>query len=141
LTVNLLDIIILSAEGLRERKFSVALNVLGILVGCAAVTGLISLANGMNTQVRDQLRVIGTNALFVVPEDAKDAAMTLSATQMASQDGISWRDREIIQDTGGVRDICVIIMGGGSYTIKGETYGAKVMDMGTASKRSTKTSR
>jgi len=128
--VKLLDITILSAEGLRERKFRVALNVLGILVGCAAVTGLISLADGMNTQVRDQLSVIGVDTLFVVPEDAKDAAMTLSATQIASQDGVSWRDRETIQDTGGVRDICEIMMGGGSYTIKGETYSARVMGVG-----------
>jgi len=130
LTVKLLDITILSAEGLRERKFRVALNVLGILVGCAAVTGLVSLADGMNTQVRDQMSVIGTNTLFVIPEDAKEAAMSLSATQIASQDGISWRDRETIQDTGGVRDICEIIMGGGSYTIKGETYSARVMGVG-----------
>jgi len=128
--VKLLDITILSAEGLRERKFRVALNVLGILVGCAAVTGLVSLADGMNTQVRDQMSVIGTNTLFVIPEDAKEAAMTISATQIASQDGISWRDRETIQDTGGVRDTCEIIMGGGSYTIKGETYSARVMGVG-----------
>lgn len=130
MTVKLLDITILSAEGLRERKFRVALNVLGILVGCAAVTGLVSLADGMNTQVRDQMSVIGTNTLFVIPEDAKEAAMTISATQIASQDGISWRDRETIQDTGGVKDTCEIIMGGGSYTIKGETYSARVMGVG-----------
>ena len=130
MTVKLLDITILSAEGLRERKFRVALNVLGILVGCAAVTGLVSLADGMNTQVRDQMSVIGTNTLFVIPEDAKEAAMTISATQIASQDGISWRDRETIQDTGGVKDTCEIIMGGGSYTIKGATYSARVMGVG-----------
>jgi putative ABC transport system permease protein len=128
--MDLLDITILSAEGLRERKFRVALNVIGILVGCAAVTGLVSLADGMNTQVKDQLSVIGVNTLFVVPEDAKDAARTLSATQITSQDSVSWRDRETIQEAGGVRDICEIIMGGGSYTIKGETYTAKVMGVG-----------
>jgi len=128
--MDLLDITILSAEGLRERKFRVALNVIGILVGCAAVTGLVSLADGMNTQIRDQISVIGADTLFVVPEDAKDAAMSLSATQITSQDSVSWRDREIIRDAGGVRDICEIIMGGGSYTVKGESYTAKVMGVG-----------
>jgi len=128
--MDILDITILSAEGLRERKFRVALNVIGILVGCAAVTGLVSLADGMNTQIRDQISVIGANTLFVVPEEAKDAVMTLSATQITSQDSVSWRDRETIQDTGEVRDICEIIMGGGSYTVKGETYTAKVMGVG-----------
>jgi hypothetical protein len=49
--MNLIDITLMSAEGLRERKGRVALNVMGILIGCAAVTGLISLADGMNIQV------------------------------------------------------------------------------------------
>ena len=55
--MKLIDITVMSVEGLRERKGRVALNVLGILIGCAAVTGLISLANGMNLQVQDQLSV------------------------------------------------------------------------------------
>ena len=61
------DALFMSAQGLRERKYRVALNVLGILVGCAAVTGLISLAAGMNLQVKNQLSVIGVNTLFIEP--------------------------------------------------------------------------
>ncbi len=128
--MDLLDITILSAEGLRERKLRVALNIIGIIVGCAAVTGLVSLADGMNTQVRDQISVIGANTLFVIPEEAKDAAISLSATQIASQDGISWRDRETIENAGGIEAICEIMMGSGSYTVKGEAYTAKVMGVG-----------
>lgn len=64
--MKLFDALFMSAQGLGERKYRVALNVLGILVGCAAVTSLISLAAGMNLQVRDQLSVIGTNTLFIL---------------------------------------------------------------------------
>ena len=120
----------MSAEGLRERKGRVALNVLGILIGCAAVTGLISLADGMNNQVRDQLSVIGTNTLFVVPEEAKDAAMTLSASQILNQEGISWRDRELIESSPGVDDISELSSGGGQYTIKGDVYQTKLLGVG-----------
>jgi putative ABC transport system permease protein len=128
--MNLFDISVMSAEGLRERKGRVALNVLGILIGCAAVTGLISLADGMNNQVRDQLSVIGTNTLFVVPEEAQDAAMSLSATQILNQEGISWRDREIIESSPGVSDSSELSSGGGEYTIKGETYQTKLLGVG-----------
>ena len=100
--LKLPDIVVMSAEGLLERKGRVALNILGILIGCAAVTGLISVADGMNNQVRDQLTIIGTNTLFIVPEEAESAASTLSATQVLSQEGISWREREIIESTKGV---------------------------------------
>ena len=128
--MNLLDITIMSAEGLRERKGRVALNVLGILIGCAAVTGLISLADGMNNQVSDQLSVIGTNTLFVIPEEAKDAAMTLSANQILSQEGISWRDRDTIDSTPGVDDSSELSSGGGQYTIKGKDYQTKLLGVG-----------
>lgn len=128
--MKLIDITVLSAEGLLERKGRVALNVLGILIGCAAVTGLISVADGMNNQVRDQLSVIGTNTLFVVPEEAQDAASTLSATQILNQEGISWRDREIIESTNGVTKTSEISSGAGSFTVRGESYDVKVMGVG-----------
>ena len=120
----------MSAEGLRERKGRVALNVLGILIGCAAVTGLISLADGMNNQVSDQLSVIGTNTLFVIPEEAKDAAMTLSANQILTQVGISWWDRDIIASTPGVDDSSELSSGGGQFTIKGKEYQTKLLGVG-----------
>jgi len=128
--LKLLDITVLSAEGLLERKGRVALNILGILIGCAAVTGLISVADGMNNQVRDQLSIIGTNTLFIVPEEAEEAASSLSATQILSQDGISWRDRDIIESTRGVNMISEISQNGGAFTLKGETYTVKVLGVG-----------
>lgn len=106
------------------------MNILGILIGCAAVTGLITVADGMNNQVRDQLSIIGTNTLFIVPEEAEDAASTLSATQVLSQEGISWRDREIIESTNGVTLISEVSSNLGSFTVKGTTYDVKVLGVG-----------
>lgn len=120
----------MSVEGLFERKGRVALNVLGILIGCAAVTGLISVADGLNNQVRDQLAVIGTNTLFVVPEEAQDAASSLSATQILNQEEISWRDREIVESAAGVSLTSEISSGIGSFTVKGESYDVKVLGVG-----------
>ncbi|MCB2171289.1 ABC transporter permease [archaeon] len=128
--MKIIDITVMSAEGLFERKGRVALNVLGILIGCAAVTGLISVADGMNNQVRDQLAIIGTNTLFIVPEEAQDAASSLSATQILTQEGISWRDRGIIESTSGVTLISEISSGVGSFTVRGESYDVKVLGVG-----------
>lgn len=128
--MNFSDIILISAKGLLERKKRVALNILGILIGCAAITGLVSVADGMNNQVRDQLSVIGTNTLFIIPEEAEEAASTLNANQMLNQDGISWRDREIISDTFGVKYICEGSSASGTYSIKGDTYNSKVLGLG-----------
>jgi len=128
--LKLRDITVLSAEGLLERKGRVALNILGILIGCAAVTGLISVADGMNNQVRDQLTIIGTNTLFIVPEEAESAASTLNANQILSQEGISWRDRDIIESTRGVTLLSEISQNAGSFSVRGESYNVKVLGIG-----------
>ena len=128
--MKLIDITVLSVEGLLERKGRVVLNVLGILIGCAAVTGLISVADGMNNQVRDQLTIIGTNTLFIVPEEAEQAASTLSASQILSQEGISWRDRDIIESTRGVALLSEISQNAGSFSVRGESYNVKVLGIG-----------
>lgn len=128
--MKLFDISVMSAEGLRERKGRVALNVLGILIGCAAVTGLISLADGMNNQVKDQLSIIGTNTLFVLPEEAKEAASTLSGSQVLGQEGMSWRARDTIRRSAGVSAISELSSGGGHFEIKSQIYGTKILGVG-----------
>jgi len=65
--VNLQDIITISFSGITDRKFRFALNLLGILIGCAAVTGLISVTQGMNTEISSQLDILGANSLTIIP--------------------------------------------------------------------------
>jgi putative ABC transport system permease protein len=107
-----------------------ALNVLGILIGCAAVTGLVSLADGMNNQVRDQLSIIGTNTLFVIPEESAEAASSLNVNALMEDNGLTWRDRETISSTHSVDQICELSTNTGSFTVKGNTYKIKVMGIG-----------
>jgi len=130
--MKLMDIIVLSEEVLLEKKGRVALNILGIIIGCAAITSLISVAAGLNNQVQDQLSVIGTNTLFIAPKAVEDVASSLSATQIlgAASEGINWRDRETIAATNGVTMISEMSQSGGAFTVKGDTYDAKVFGAG-----------
>ncbi|MCW4049159.1 MAG: hypothetical protein NWE89_05415 [Candidatus Bathyarchaeota archaeon] len=63
--MNLLDLFRMSVEGLGERKFRVSLNLVGILIGCAAITGLISMTQGMKTDITDQLDIFGATSIQV----------------------------------------------------------------------------
>ena len=53
---------VLSANKLRS-----ALTMLGIIIGVAAVIALLSVGQGVQVLVTDQLQSIGTNLLFVIP--------------------------------------------------------------------------
>jgi len=57
--LNTKDIALMAFSGIRDRKFRFALNLLGILIGCAAVTGLVSITQGMNTEINSQLNILG----------------------------------------------------------------------------------
>jgi len=65
--VKISDIALISANSLSERKFRFALNLIGILIGCAAVTGLISLTQGMNASISGELSTMGGNTITVIP--------------------------------------------------------------------------
>ena len=65
--MNPLDIFLLSIDGLSERKFRFALNLVGILIGCAAITGLISMTQGLQSNVAGQLDMFGPTNLMVIP--------------------------------------------------------------------------
>ena len=73
--MNIQDIALISFGGIRDRKFRFALNLLGILIGCAAVTGLISVTQGMNTEINSQLDILGANSITIIPTTGEDMSM------------------------------------------------------------------
>ena len=56
--------------GVKTRKFRFALNLIGILIGCAAVTGLISLTQGLSNNISGQLGTLGASTITVTPGGA-----------------------------------------------------------------------
>ena len=54
-------------EALKANKGRTALTMLGILIGVAAIILLISVGQGIEVQVSDQIKGLGSNMLFVSP--------------------------------------------------------------------------
>ncbi|UCD44964.1 MAG: ABC transporter permease [Candidatus Bathyarchaeota archaeon] len=84
------DIVSMAAEGVRERKFRFALNLIGILIGCTTVTGLVSLTQGLNEEVSGQLGTFGPTNMMIIPGQLEQGAGLMGNT-------LSWRDLEIIE--------------------------------------------
>jgi putative ABC transport system permease protein len=96
------DIFKMSTEGLKDRKFRVTLNLLGILIGCTAVTGLVSMTQGLNDEVESQLNRFGPNNLMIIPGE-----LTTGASFMGQS--FTWRDLEIIRRVPGIDEVTPII--------------------------------
>jgi ABC-type antimicrobial peptide transport system permease subunit len=114
--LKLQDTILIAYNGLKERKFRLALNVLGILIGCAAVTGLISITQGLNVEVSGQLDMFGPNNVMVIPFEIRRGRGLVG-------EGFNWRDITIMEKIPNVKYMTPIIANKfGTYTIRGETY-------------------
>jgi putative ABC transport system permease protein len=65
--MKLKDIGIISIEGMKERKFRVALNIVGIMIGVSALVALVSITEGMNYSITQELQTLGPTTITVVP--------------------------------------------------------------------------
>jgi len=110
------DILLTAVNGLNERKFRLGLNVLGILIGIAAVTGLVSITQGLTEEVGGQLEMFGSNNVMVVP-------FRIQPGRGLVGEAFNWRDIQIIEKTPHVRYLTPIVGSKlASHTVRGETY-------------------
>jgi putative ABC transport system permease protein len=87
--LKFVDIALMAVESLNDRKFRFALNLIGILIGCTAVTGLVSITQGLSNDVTGQLEVFGPQNIMVIPGHVQQGRGVVAST-------LSWRDLEII---------------------------------------------
>ncbi len=117
--MRLIDVMTLSSEGLRERKLRLALNLVGIAVGCMAITGLVSITQGLSDNVTGQLKIFGPDQLIVAPGQ-------ILSGQMVASDSFTWMDVNLIKKIGRVEIATPTLANKlSSFSIKGETYYAE----------------
>ncbi len=115
--MKILDFAFMSVEGLRERRFRFALNLVGILIGCAAVTGLISMTQGMKTSIVDDISIFGATTIQVYPTLGGDEAFT----------SLDWRDLNRLRSIPGVEAAAPVQAARyGRYDYRGETYSNEI---------------
>jgi putative ABC transport system permease protein len=118
--MNLLDILFFSGTSLRERKFRFALNLVGILIGCAAVTGLVSITQGLSNDVSSQLEIFGPQNVIVIPGEVRQGRGLVGDT-------LSWRDLDIISSIPEVdRATPIIANKMAQFDVRRDSYVAEV---------------
>ena len=103
--MNLLEQIRVALRALSTNKLRSALTMLGIIIGVGAVITLLSVGEGVQNLVTNQLQSIGTNILFVIPGNLTDAARQRGSR--ASND-LTIKDAEAIADPFNVPDVIAI---------------------------------
>jgi len=118
--MDIIDVLQIAANSVNDRKFRFALNLIGIMIGCAAVTGLVSLTQGFSNNISGQLGALGANVITVTPSRG-GFGQTGGATGTAPE--LTFLDLSIISRIPGVATSTPIDSGGSvSYSVKGNTY-------------------
>src|SRR5271166_4124061 len=63
----LFDLILLSLRTLAKNKLRSGLTVLGVVIGIAAVTTMVSIGMGAGDLVRNEFQNLGSNVIIVIP--------------------------------------------------------------------------
>ncbi len=118
--MDIIDILTMSVEGVSARKFRFALNLIGILIGCAAITGLISITQGMSSEINNQMSGFGVTSITVMPDMRPSSGGSFQSSRGVKLD---WRDAALIDKIAHVNLVSPTISGGTvSYQVKGGTY-------------------
>ena len=114
------DVAFMALESLNDRKFRFALNLIGILIGCAAVTGLVSITQGLSNNINEQLEVFGPQNVMVIPGQIQQGRGIIGTT-------LGWRDLEIISKIRGVKKAIPIIANKMvSFSVRGREFYSEV---------------
>jgi putative ABC transport system permease protein len=65
--MHLLDLVLISLRTLAKNKMRSGLTILGVVIGIAAVTTMVSLGQSAGQLIQDQFATLGSNVIIVLP--------------------------------------------------------------------------
>ena len=102
---DLLENLRVALDGLAVNKMRSALTMLGVIIGVGAVIALMSIGEGAQASITEQISSIGTNLLFVAPGAASFGPVHDTA---GSATTLTYDDAQAIADPGNVPDAAAV---------------------------------
>src|ERR1051326_5912704 len=77
--MNFIAIVRVAVRALNRNKLRTALTMLGIIIGVGAVIVLVSIGQGAQAMIQDQINGMGTNMMFIMPGNVFFGGASLGA--------------------------------------------------------------
>ncbi|MGB1251263.1 MAG: ABC transporter permease [Candidatus Promineifilaceae bacterium] len=117
--MNLTESFLTALDSLSSNKLRSLLTMLGVIIGVAAVIGLLGIGNGFRASVEDDINAIGTNLIFIFTNgDNSDGYPALSV-----EDVEALKDRTRVPD---VVDVAASVSGGYEILARGQDFQGNV---------------
>jgi putative ABC transport system permease protein len=103
--MDILESIRSALSGLSANKLRSVLTMLGIIIGVGAVIALLSIGQGVQAAITQQIQGIGSNLIFVLPGTFRAGGVSFGAGTLAS---LNEADAEAIADPGFCPDVLAV---------------------------------
>jgi len=121
--MKLLDIFKYSMESLKHRQMRSWLTILGIVIGIASVVALLTIGEGLNTEVNRQLTALGSNTISISPSTDPFA----NPFTTASSGKLFESDAERLKKIADITDISRVVYGRATVGYKDKEITTLVM--------------
>jgi putative ABC transport system permease protein len=103
--MDVIESIRLAMRGLAANKMRSVLTMLGIIIGVGAVIGLLSIGQGAQKAITEQIQGIGSNLIFVIPGSLMQAGASFGMGTLAS---LTIEDAEAIANPLNCPDVAAV---------------------------------
>ncbi len=121
------DFFVIAMSSMRKRQMRSWLTILGILIGIAAVTSLISVSQGMQSAIEKQFETLGTDIVIVVPGGG-EGIMAMTGMGVGQ---VTDHDVNLIEGISGVEHVVSIVYKTAKVSYNDEVKYTMVMGMPT----------
>src|SRR5918992_4316579 len=91
------EVALLALDTLRTNKLRSGLTVLGIVIGITAIVGMTSLIRGFDESLRDSIRELGPNTIFVAKFSGLSIASGRDFAELARRPNLTVDDAKAIE--------------------------------------------
>src|SRR5213595_3678993 len=106
------EIVTMSIDTLRTSKMRSALTVLGVVIGITSIVGMTALIRGFDESIRDLMRQIGPNTIFLYRFSAVSFTSGLEVKELLKRPNLTVSDMRALEEQTSTLQIVDIQLGG-----------------------------
>ena len=107
------EVVVMAFETVRSNKMRSGLTVLGVVIGITSIVGMTALIRGFDQSLRDMIRAIGPNTIFIQRFGVTSFANGAEITQLLKRPNLSLSDARALEEQSETLEFVDLELGAG----------------------------
>jgi putative ABC transport system permease protein len=112
----------MALETLRANPLRSALTILGVVIGITAIVGMTSLIRGFDQSLRDQVRALGPNTIFIAKVSIVSLSSGIEFSEVLRRPNLTVDDARAIERLAPSIDVVDVMLGTGITQVQERMY-------------------